>query len=319
MHSVRFLLAVLLAAAPFGAQAGCRIQAITRVPLSFEHGRAVVSMAINETPGQFILDTGAATTMLAASYVRRSHAGIDSHPGQYVYTGAGNKDALPAFNVHARHIQIGDISFQDWEFGALPGELSEDGSVSGLLGRDFMHYFDMELDFPAGKMTVWRLYDCKDVAPPWKGDYDTIPMTKIKDTALTVPIWIDNAFLDVIFDTGGSLLLTHAAALRAGATNAQLARDEQAEGRGIGGDFSSARHQFGMLLVGRGQFKSPEIPVDPLPVSTIGAYAYSGTDGLIGLEHFRGDRLWISFGTSALFVQSPAQAEAQAGGKTAGK
>jgi len=314
MPARRLCLAFLLAAAaPAMASAQCKIQSQTKVPLTLEHGRAIVTMSINETPGRFILDTGSAVTMLTPSYVRQSHVGIDSHPGQYVYTGAGNKDALPSFNVHARHIQVGEISFQDWEFGTIQGELSSDQSISGLLGRDFMHYFDIELDFPAGKMTVWRLFNCKDVQPPWKGDYDTIPMTKIKGAALTVPIWIDNAFLDVIFDTGGNLLLTHAAALHAGATDAQLSSDEQGHNSGIGGTFSSARHQFGMLLVGSQVFKSPEIRVDPLEISTGGVHAYSGSDGIIGLEHLHGDRMWISFGTGALFVQSSTQAAGKAG------
>ena len=304
-RATQCLATLFLISASHFAFAQCKVARQTTVPLTLDHNRAIVPMAINETPGQFEVDTGSSVTVLSKDYARISHVGIDGHAGQYVMTGAGNKESLPAFNVHARHIQFGDIPFYDWEFAATDGDIPSPIAVSGLLGRDFMHYFDIEMDFQAGKLTVWRLFNCKDVHPFWTGDYDTIPMKKLHDNELTVPIWIDNTFLDVMFDTGaGGLMLTHDAANRAGATDAQLAHDTQTNGLGLGGQFTAAHHKFGTLLVGSAIFNAPNIRVDPTNTSASGIHAYGGADGLMGLGLLHADRIWVSFTTGTLFVQA---------------
>jgi predicted aspartyl protease len=300
-----FPAAALVLCLPNAALAQCKIERQTTVPLTLLHNRAIVPMSINETPGQFEIDTGSDDTILSAEYAKASHVGIDRHANEQVTIGVGNKETLPAFPVHARHIQFGDIPFYDWEFTASNSEIFPSEHISGLLGRDFMHYFDIELDLTDGKMTVWRLFNCTELTPPWKGDYDTIPMKKIKGSAMTMPIWIDNAFMDVILDTGaGGLIITHTAANRAGASDARLAQDEQAGGQGLGGGFQAARHQFGTLLIGSQEIRSPYVRVDPTDTSTSGIKAYSGADGLIGLAPLHAQRLWISFGTATLFVQN---------------
>jgi predicted aspartyl protease len=303
----RFLssLALALSLTPSLAAAQCKISRAASMPLTMKHGRAFVPVSINETEGQFQIDTGAGETVLSDAFVRATHVGIDRHAGQYYMAGAGGRETLPAFHVHARHIEIGGISFQDWEFAATDMHMGADG----LLGRDFLHYFDLELDMAAGRATLWRLFGCKDVQPPWKGDYDTIPLKKIGSVgALSLPIWIDNAFLNVMFDTGaGGLLLTQGAAERAGASAAQLASAQRVKGLGIGGGFETIPHKFGMLLVGSEVFNAPVIEVDPAATDADGARQYGGADGIVGLDLIRADRVWISFTTGNLFVQAPSK------------
>jgi predicted aspartyl protease len=305
------LLATALAAIlPAAARAACTVGRVTTVPLQFMQARALVQVSINETPGQFAIDTGSQDSILDPAYAQAAHVGMDRHAGRMTMVGAGGAQSLPIWTAHARHIQVGDISFQDWEFPVVTDPLPSPVHIDGLLGADFLHYFDIELGIPGGHMTLWRLSGCTDIHPVWTGKYDAIQLTSVKRQKMSMPIWIDNAFLDVEFDTGaGALLLTRDAAIRAGATEAQLQLDRTSPGAGLGGNFAIIGHRFQTLLIGSLVFNNKIIAVDPNPPRLNGFDAYDGRDGLLGLAPFGDDKLWISFATRTLFLQSPLQAQ----------
>jgi predicted aspartyl protease len=301
-----YLPLLLSAAAP--AQATCTLGRVATAPLAVIGGRAIIDMSMNEHPGKFEIDTGAQQTILQSAYALASHVGLDRHAGQLSLVGAGGEQSLPIWRAHVRQTEIGELKFSDWEYPVLTQPLPSPIPIDGLLGTDFLHYFDLELDAPAGKVTLWRLSGCKDIEPPWHGTHDAIDLKPTKGSQMSMPIWIDNAFLDVILDTGaGGLLLTRDAANRAGATDAQLANDRAAHGAGVGGGFTASRHAFKTLLIGSAEYDAPVINVDDNTVRANGD-AYSGRDGILGLGYFKADKIWISFTTHTLFLQSAEQA-----------
>ena len=306
-----YLLAALVAFAG-SAHAECKIGRVVTVPLTLDHNRAMVPVTMNDHEGQFELDTGAETTVLYPDFARAAHVGMDRRAGQRIMVGAGNESTMPIWSAHVRMTQMGELKFQDWEYDVLDHNFPGEHGSAGLLGSDFLHYFDVELDFPAGKMTLWRLFDCKDVSPPWTGTHDAIDLKPTKGHMLSLPIWIDDAFLDVMLDTGAEeLLLTREAARKAGLTDAALAKDSSAQGEGLGGAFRANNHRFKLLLIGSGQFPNADIAVDLAPNRFNGNDSYQGLDGILGLKYLRADRVWISYGTHTLYLQSPEQAVAK--------
>ena len=301
--------AAMLAAPP--ANATCKLGLAATAPLTVTHGRAIIDMSINENPGKFELDTGAQDTILQSDYALASHVGLDRHAGQFTLIGAGGAQTLPIWRAHVRQTEIGELKFTDWEYPVLTGRLPSSIAIDGLLGADFLHYFDIELDIPAGKMSLWRLSGCSDIEPPWPGTHDAIDLKPTKGGQASMPIWIDNAFLDVILDTGaGGLLLTRDAANRAGATDAQLAKDKALQAGGVGGGFTATMHAFKTLLIGSAEFDAPSIDVDA-NYNRANGEAYSGRDGILGLGYFKADKVWISFNTHTLFLQTAEQAKAK--------
>jgi predicted aspartyl protease len=281
------------------------------VPLTMTDGYAIIDMSMNEHPGKFEVDTGAQATVLQSAYALASHVGLDRHAGESTLVGAGGEQTLPIWHAHVRQTEIGELKFSDWEFPVLTQKLPSPSPIDGLLGTDFLHYFDIELDIPAGKMSLWRLSGCTDIEPPWHGTHDAIDLKPTKGSQVSMPIWIDNAFLDVILDTGaGGLLLTRDAANRAGATDAQLASDKAAQASGVGGGFTATRHTFKTLLIGSAEYDAPNIEVDA-NFNRANGEAYSGRDGILGLGYFKADRIWISFTTHTLFLQTAEQARAK--------
>jgi len=307
---MRVAFAVLLASSAMAvaAHAECTIGRVASAPLSVQSNRAIIDVSMNGHAGRFEIDTGSADTLLDPAYAQAAHVGLDRNAGQLVMVGAGGAQSLRIWRGHVRETQIGELKFPDWEYPVLDGPLPSPFHIDGLLGTDFMHYFDIELDIPAGQMSIWRLSGCKDVRPAWTGDYDAIELKPTKGQKLSMPIWIDNAFLDVLFDTGAAgLLLTRGAANRAGASDQVLDADRTSHGKGVGGAFDVSVHGFQTLLVGSGVFTKPEIAVDAHPQRGNGD-SYDGRDGILGLGLLLADKIWISFGTNTLFLQTPQQA-----------
>jgi len=296
-----FALAFLIGAPPAGAT--CTLAKNTTLPLTVSGPRLYVPVSINGNEGLFLVDTGAETTILTADFAARAHVGMDIHAGQVTMGGVGGGETLPVNQAHARRINVGTIAFQDWEFAVVPPEAGGLGKTQhdGILGMDFLHYFDIDVDVQGSQLTLWRIFGCHDIHPVWQGDYDAIPLQHTAHQSVTMPIFVDDAFLNVEFDTGAyELLLTHDAGLKAGFTDAMAAADWDPGGRGIGGGFPSVVHRFKLLLVGKSEFHNPAIAVElKSPRESFG-------DGIMNWRYLNARRFWISYATNTLFVQQAA-------------
>ena len=283
------------------AGATCTVSHLTTLPATFAGGMAYVTVQMNETKGLFLLDTGAGETIVNAPFAAEAGVGMDRHAPRQIFTGAGNKETLPAFSGHVRMTHIGDIRYQDWEYPIVAlGRFAPHGQkLAGILGMDFLHYFDIEIDEAASTVSIYRLSGCTEVHPPsWIGDYAAIPLTHKASNIVTLPVFLDNADLDMQFDTGAQgFLLSRDAAAKAGVTPADLAQDKAMHGGGVAGQFAVAKHHFKLLLIGKGVYPDAELAVE-------NEYSRRGqTDGLLGLPALRAQRVWVSFVTNTLFVQ----------------
>ena len=299
-------LALLAATAllPHPAAATCELSKVTTVKLTIEGSRLYVPVSINETEGQFILDTGSELTMLNADFADQAHVGLSTYAGQVSMTGLGGRSSLPVNQAHARTTEVGTIKFPDWLYPVLPREMvaKDKTERQGLLGMDFLHYFDMDMDLQAGTLTLWRVTGCTDIHPEWQGDYDAIPLKHTVRQSVTMPIFVDDAFLDVVFDTGADgAWLTRDAAARAGVTDEMLAKDKSDNGAGVGGEVAAAAHLFKLLLIGSGEFPNARITVETKRRQSF----YS--DGLVDWRFLRARKIWISYPTNTLFVQKIAK------------
>ena len=283
------------------AAATCTVAKLTTVPATLIGEKIYLPITMNETTGLFLLDTGSAETMLNSPFASEAGANMDRRAGKYIYIGAGNKQSLPVFKGHIRVTHIGDIRYPDWEYAIADlGGVSPNGTpMGGLLGMDFMHYFDIEIDFAARTVSIYRLTGCTDVHPPtWSGDYDAIPLKHTPDHNLTLPVFLDNADLDMELDTGAEgVLVTRDAAAKAGVDGAALAHNHEIQAGGIGGRFTIAWHRFKLLLIGGGVYPDADLAIE-------NERGFAGeTDGLVGLGALKAQRVWISFTTNTLFVQ----------------
>ncbi|HWU55283.1 MAG TPA: aspartyl protease family protein [Rhizomicrobium sp.] len=103
--------------------------------------------------------------------------------------------------VIADTLTLGTLTAQKQPLMISPGWLSADG----ILSSDLLLRYDVEMDFPGGKLNYFSPDHCKGKVVYWKADtVAAVPIT-IKDRSrLIVPVKLDGREFKAIIDTGAS-------------------------------------------------------------------------------------------------------------------
>jgi Aspartyl protease len=301
LSRIVLLLVTLFAA---GARAACTVQergAVTFAPVA---NRILVPLTINGIDATFVLDTGAARSLVTPEAVRglglasdewiattmRGVGGIVEHP---------NADprslALGGVPLH-RHTVTHDTSLT---VGEMPGFAPPGLVVDGLLGRDLLSLFDLQFDIAAHRLTIYDVHECSGRFVPWNGNYVALPAEMPMTKALVVPVIIDGQRLRALLDTGAtSSLILAPGMFRLGLTPEMVAHDPGGTAHGIGPHAPQMhRHRFSSWLVGPESEPNPTMWVAQLRVVPI-------VDALLGAEWLLAQRrVWISFTTGQVFFQ----------------
>src|SRR5690349_8266813 len=174
---------------PAAARASCQVDPRTSVPVEAVSGNILVPVAVNDVPATFILDTGAERTLVAEDAVRRLGLERDSWVTSAVRGIAGIEERP---NALPRSLRLGGIALRRRtlaeDTSVTVGPLSVNGtgrhSVAGLLGRDFLSPFDLDLDLPHHRLTLYDVHDCEAGFLPWKERYAAIPASTSVGAAL---------------------------------------------------------------------------------------------------------------------------------------
>jgi hypothetical protein len=272
------------------------------IPIELADGHMLVTVLVNDVATTFILDTGAERTLMGDDAVRR--LGLE-RSGWVASTILGlggyeqRPDALPRSLrlggvTLRRRTLIGDTSVT---VGPLPVNQIAGRPIAGLLGRDFLSPFDLDLDLPARQMTMYDVRGCNAGFLPWTTPYAAIPASTPMGAAMVVQVLVDGRPLRALLDTGASASLIAAPGMfRLGLTPDVLARDPGGNGTGVGPALVSMRHhRFAELRVGAETTRDPLLWVSPVHVVPI-------VDMLLGADWLRSRHVWISFATKQVFV-----------------
>src|SRR5579883_783964 len=205
-------LLVLLSAA---AHAVCRVDPQGTVPLDIIDGHILVSVQVNDVPATFILDTGAERTLMGEDVVRRMGIERDGWVASVVRGVGGieqRPDALPrslklAGVTLRRRTLLADNSVT---VGPLPVTEIAGRTIAGLLGRDFLSVFDLDMDLPSRRLTLYSVHTCHEGFLPWDTPYAAIPATTPLGAALVVQVLVDGRVMRALIDTGASSSLVTA-------------------------------------------------------------------------------------------------------------
>ena len=103
--------------------------------------------------------------------------------------------------------------------------------IAGLLGRDFISPFDLDIDLPQHRLSLYEVHGCGAAFLPWRTPYAAIPAATPMGAALVVPVSVDGRSLRALIDTGASASLIVAPGIyRLGLTPEILARDPAGSG-----------------------------------------------------------------------------------------
>jgi predicted aspartyl protease len=304
MPVTRLLLLTLLGCLlgwPASACAACDVRERGEVPFTLTGGHLLVPLIVNGVSATFVLDTGAERSMVTPDAVQRLGLALDQWVGT---TMRGVGGVVEHQNADPRTLTLGGVALQrhtithdtSLTVGALP-QMGAGAPTDGLLGRDFLSVFDLQLDIAAHRLTLYDVPGCVGRFVPWTTPYAAVAAETPMTHALVLPITLDSHRLTALLDTGASAsLITLPGMVRLGLTVGSLADDPSATVRGVGRQAGEMRrHRFASLQIGGVTQRDPVLWVAPVHVTPI-VGALLGADW-VALQR----RVWISFATSQVF------------------
>lgn len=286
----------LLARPVHAADPACRVEKRAEIAVALTSGQVTAAGAIDGKPVRFVIDTGAQRTILTEPAVLRLGLARDEWVSAWVH-GIGGFERHR--NARLTTLELGGIRLRrrgveaETSVAVVPWP---DRPEVGLLGTDYLSSLDIDLDLPAGRMTLYQVTNCAGDIVPWTAPFATVLATRLPSWTLLLPVRANGQPLRAIIDTGASqtVISTHAAT-RIGITPEITGRDPPVATRGVGKETPTARrHVLAALQVG--PVVQADMPVLVLPLPG------TATDMLLGTDWLRAHRIWLSMSTSRVFL-----------------
>jgi predicted aspartyl protease len=283
----------------------CTIEKVADLPTRLVRGAVLVPAAINQTAVQMEVDTGASKSSVTPDIAIKLGLPPDATRRTNVF-GVGG--IVLNTNTLEQSFEVGRQLWPDQSFVTTPlaRAFHEDPPVAGLLGANYLSNFDVELDVPEGRMTLWQARNCAgDFAfrgvPHWR-----MPLRRYTPARMAATVTIDGQPVSALIDWGaGATVLNDAVAARLGITPEMLQADPAGHGNGTDrNEIEFHVHRFSEIRVGRGLFRQVHIEVAAIHARDV--------DMLLGLDYARTRHLWLSYATDQLFVVPPPRPRPQA-------
>lgn len=293
LRSCALLLALAVAAC--APAYDCKFTQVAQMPLAVQDRLLVVPAGIDGKRVNLVVDTGAERTTISDTAAKR--LGLVRDP-RFMTRSTGVGGTTLGADVKVDQFVLGGTRFPITRIAHAPVDIRSPHGLEadGLLGADILLAFDMDIDIPGHRLTLYRRRICPAPRPPWPGAAMEVPGVTVRRDRLVIPVTLDGAPGSAVLDTGAQVsVISLPFARRLGLTDTAMAGDPTVRQRGIGPNIVSVRlHQFGQLRVGPVTITAPAMPVLP-------AAAGFG-DMLIGEDFLQDRRVWLSFNPPLVFV-----------------
>jgi predicted aspartyl protease len=256
----------------------------------------IVKVFANSASVLLLLDTGAEATVLtpaAAHRIGAQHARVGLGREMHGITGD-----IPAGELELRNLTIGgiEVPLREVRVGPIDIVNALSGPLDGVLGADILRSFDIDLDLPERRMTLYQGQSCAAASPAWAQPYARIAARRSPSNRLFFPVQLDGSRISALFDSGAQFsVLSTRTALALGVNKAILARDPPVTVRGADGEQLSAHaHRFFRLEVDGEVIRNVEIDVTEISLNE--------ADLVLGIDFLGSRRVWISYRSQQLFL-----------------
>lgn len=281
-------------APPGGAACGIRPQA--EIPLRMVDNIPLVEVRLNGAPATLVLDSGAERTVLTEAAARR--VGLEFDP-RNIQRGAGAGGIVSSFAARVRRMELAGLSIPDHPVLATPHPLGSVGGtpIDGLLPALVLSAFDVDLDMPGRKVTLYGGTVCGDTAiPPWSEPSVSLPADFSSPPRVHLRVRAGGTELRALLDTGAQgITMTTRAANAAGVGAAEIAAGQPVMVRGVGPQPVPARFvRVPELQIGPETGRNTRVIVTDSGMDRI--------DMILGMDYLAARRLWISYARQQAFI-----------------
>jgi len=286
--------ALLLAGCAQSPEGACKLVWRADVPIQPRDNLIFIGATFNDQPAVMVVDTGAERTTLTEAAVTRMRLRRDlQHASDTVGIGGASASyeavlddfAVGAFRLPVSRVRVGTFTLP--EFGGVQPD--------GLLGADILLAFDLDIDLPAHRLTIYRARPCADARPPWTEPFASVTGVTMWRDRLIVPLSINGIDGRAVLDTGAQRsVIRPEFAARGGVTQAMLDADPKGMMRGASRDAVSFHmHAFDTVQIGTETAHGARLAVGPLPSGEM--------DALIGGDFLYGRHVWLSAASHQMF------------------
>lgn len=295
MRAFGLLLLILLARCEAPPELNCDLKKVAEMPLQVEDRLLVVPVGINGKWVHLLVDSGAERTTISDAAADR--LGLP-HDNRYRNRSTGIGGSTTTTDVSIDRLVIGGVHFpvNRIAVGTFKLQTASGIDADGLLGADILLAFDLDINVPDGKLTLYRNRVCPIASLPWSEPWIEIAGVRARKDRLLVPFELDNVAGLGILDTGAqATVLGVDMARRMGLNEQSMAGDRRIRNIGTGPAVAiSTLHRFNLLRIG---------PVaEEAPVITVLSSDFGVGDALIGEQFLQGRRVWLSFRNRQVFV-----------------
>jgi hypothetical protein len=289
------LVLMSLAGCEVPPEIGCDLTVVAQMPLEVQDNLLVVPVGIDGKRAHLVVDSGAERTTISDAAATR--LGLEHDP-RYINRSMGIGGATTATDVTISRLVMGGVHFpiNRIAVGTFTLQTERGLNADGLLGADILLAFDLDIDVPGHKLTLYRSRVCPNMQPPWPEASIEITGVRARKDRLLLPIELDNVPGMAILDTGaqGNIVGVDMAR-RMGLNEQTMAGDPSVRQHGVGpGETIAHLHAFKLLRIGPVAEESPKI--------TVLASDFGVGDALVGEEFLQGRRVWLSFRNRQVFV-----------------
>jgi predicted aspartyl protease len=297
----KLLVAVILAACvttTWAAASPCGLALNSVVPIRQD---GTIEVNIDGAPARLLLDTGAFTTIVSFEAAKRLQLHADPDTSRsfrglqdpWVVNGIGSSHLET--EVMAKQFRVGATTGR--KFHLLAGDVNH-GTDDGLLSTDFLHDYDIDLNFLAQEIRLFRKFgSCDRPQILLQGNLYAIPLLQSDDDRRPrVELFIDNRRLVALVDTGAwHSSIYRKTALSLGIRPEDLQRDPALK---VNGAVNAVMHVFPALTIGELTLRNARMVV-------LDDRKLDDTDILLGADFQRRVHLWISNSSHSLIMQYP--------------
>jgi predicted aspartyl protease len=303
MKAILPLLLLLVSGCAVSGTGSCEFAKVADLPVTFEKGVPIVDVKLNGEPVKMVFDTGADRSLIRLEAFNR--LGLAEDPTlRVVIAGVGGVASHP--NALVNTLEFGTESKHSLSIFVTEVPAFGDGKVDGLLGRDVMENYDVDLDMPHRRVGLYRHRSCPGGKPDWAGGFEVLPASSVGHALPpnAISVEVDGVKLNAIIDSGaGNIIIARASALRTDVTPDVLARGTQGKTQGATKDLAAySVHRFHSLQVGSETIANPTMAV----INFDAMYERAHIDMLIGEDYLRRHRVWIANGDHLAIVERPA-------------
>ncbi len=284
----------------------CHIDELTSAPVERSAGFVLVHAGLNGRDAALLLDTGADRMVVDQAAAER--LGLRADPDRRLRLDPTIGDPFEASLAAVAAFTLGQARLPAplVVVARLPVIARIQGRVDGILGADVLTRYDVDLDLPDGRMSLYQVHGCAGRFIPWTGPYQAVGFSWADDLRRAViQVQLGTDWVDAVIDTGTSVTFVSSAFARWCGCLRQPAPAGSGPAPSLAGPDGVPRaselRRITTLRIGATVLRDVDLPV-----------LDAGTARMmfLGLDYLLRHRVWISASTAQVFIAPAADAPA---------